>query len=225
MDSSEALIKNFYRLSRDDIPFLIDRKACENRILPFFKEKRMGSPTDIRKGSVIMYNGAPHVVMNLMHRTPGRRLGFVQTTMRNLETGSSAVAKFFSNNNVDFCDTTMKNLEFSYIDGSDYHFIDPESFDDIVLSKDTVGDDAKWLIEGTCYSILYVNGEPVSVQLPLNMTVLVKEAAEGLKGDSATNATKAVTLENGVVVQVPLFIKQGEKIKIRTEDETYIGRA
>lgn len=172
-----------------------------------------------------MYNGAPHCVLSVMHRTPGRRMGFVQTVIRNLNTGSSTAVKFFSNNNVDFCDTLTKSLEYSYVDGDDFHFMDPDTFEDTIVKKDTVGDDAKWLVEGTKYDILYVNGSPVSVQPPLNMDLVVAVAAEGLKGDSATNATKAVTLENGLVLQVPLFIKQGEKIKVRTEDGSYISRA
>ncbi len=184
----------------------------------------MGNPTDIRKGKVIMYNGAPHVVMSMMHRTQGRQAGFVQTVLRNLDTGSSTAVKFRSTDSVEFCHTTNKILEFSYIVGDEFHFINPETFDDIVLSKDTVGDDAKWLVEGSNYAVLHVNDEPVSVELPQNIVIRVKEAAEGLRGDTSSAPTKPVTLENGVVVQVPLFIKQGDMLKIRVEDLTYIGR-
>ena len=89
----------------------------------------------------------------------------------------------------------------------------------------TVGEDAKWLREGVLYNILFVDGNPVSIELPNNMEMKVAEAAEGLRGDTSSAPTKPVTLENGVVIQVPLFIKQGDIIKVRVEDNTYISRA
>ncbi len=185
----------------------------------------MASPTDIRKGRVIMYNGTPHAVMSMLHRTQGRQAGFVQTVLRNLSTNSSTAVKFRSTDSVEFCHTTNKTLEFSYIDGDHYHFMDPESFEDTVLMKDTIGDDIKWLVEGVQYSVLFVDGAPVSVELPNNMEIKVADAPEGIRGDTSSAPTKPVTLENGVVVQVPLFIKTGDVIKVRTEDATYISRA
>lgn len=185
----------------------------------------MASPTDIRKGRVIMYNGTPHAVMSMLHRTQGRQAGFVQTVLRNLSTNSSTAVKFRSTDSVEFCHTTNKALEFSYIDGDHYHFMDPESFEDTVLMKDTIGDDIKWLVEGVQYSVLFVDGAPVSVELPNNMEIKVADAPEGIRGDTSSAPTKPVTLENGVVVQVPLFIKTGDVIKVRTEDATYISRA
>ncbi len=185
----------------------------------------MANPTDIRKGRVIMYNGVPHAVMSMLHRTQGRQAGFVQTVLRNLDTNASTAVKFRSTDSVEFCHTTNKPLEFSYIDGDHYHFIDTETFDDIVLMKSTIGEDVKWLQEGVSYNILFVDGNPVSVELPNNIEIEVAEAAEGLRGDTSSAPTKAVTLANGVVLQVPLFIKQGDKIKVRTEDNTYISRA
>lgn len=185
----------------------------------------MASPTDIRKGRVIMYNGTPHAVMSMLHRTQGRQAGFVQTVLRNLSTNSSTAVKFRSTDSVEFCHTTNKTLEFSYIDGDHYHFMDPESFEDTVLMKNTIGDDIKWLVEGVQYSVLFVDGAPVSVELPNNMEIKVADAPEGIRGDTSSAPTKPVTLENGVVVQVPLFIKTGDVIKVRTEDATYISRA
>ena len=108
----------------------------------------MASPTDIRKGRVIMYNGVPHAVMSMLHRTQGRQAGFVQTVLRNLSNNSSTAVKFRSTDSVEFCHTTNKPFEFSYVDGDHFHFIDPETYDDIVLMQDTIGDDVKWLVEG-----------------------------------------------------------------------------
>jgi len=185
----------------------------------------MGNPTDIRKGRVIMYNGAPHAVMSMLHRTQGRQAGFVQTVLRNLATNASTAVKFRSTDSVEFCHTTNRQLEFSYVDGDQYHFIDPETFDDTTVMAATIGDDVKWLTEGQIYQIMFVDGEPVSLELPNSIEIEVAEAAEGLRGDTSSAPTKAVTLANGVVVQVPLFIKQGDRLKIRTEDNTYISRA
>ena len=185
----------------------------------------MASPTDIRKGRVIMYNGVPHAVMSMLHRTQGRQAGFVQTVLRNLSNNSSTAVKFRSTDSVEFCHTTNKPFEFSYVDGDHFHFIDPETYDDIVLMKETIGDDVKWLLEGVQYNILFVDGNPVSIELPNNMEIKVAEAAEGLRGDTSSAPTKPVTLANGVVIQVPLFIKQGDIVKVRTEDNTYISRA
>ena len=172
-----------------------------------------------------MYNGAPHAVMSMLHRTQGRQAGFVQTVLRNLATNTSTAVKFRSTDSVEFCHTTNKPLEFSYIDGDQYHFIDPETFDDTILMESTIGEDVKWLQEGVVYNILFVDGNPVSVELPNNIEIEVAEAAEGLRGDTSSAPTKAVTLANGVVLQVPLFIKQGDRIKVRTEDNSYISRA
>ena len=144
------------------------------------KTKYMASPTDIRKGRVIMYNGVPHAVMSMLHRTQGRQAGFVQTVLRNLSNNSSTAVKFRSTDSVEFCHTTNKPFEFSYVDGDHFHFIDPETYDDIVLMKETIGDDVKWLVEGVQYNILFVDGNPVSIELPNNMEIKVAEAAEGL---------------------------------------------
>ncbi len=185
----------------------------------------MGNPTDIRKGRVIIYNGVPHAVMSMLHRTQGRQAGFVQTVLRNLETNASTAVKFRSTDSVEFCHTTNKPLEFSYVDGDEYHFIDPDTFEDTVIMKNTIGDDIKWLQEGVVYNVLLVDGNPVSVELPNTVEMEVAVAAEGLRGDTSSAPTKAVTLANGVVLQVPLFIKQGDKIRVRTEDNAYISRA
>ncbi len=185
----------------------------------------MASPTDIRKGRVIIYNGAPHVVMNMLHRTQGRQAGFVQTTLRNLETGSSTTTKFRSTDSVEFCHTTTKRLEFSYKDVDGFHFINPETFEDTVLGESVVDEDSVWLIEGKEYGILLVNDEPVSLELPANIDIKVEESPEGLRGDTSSSPMKPATLVNGLIIQVPLFIKVGDIIRIRTEDKSYVGRA
>lgn len=185
----------------------------------------MAKPTDIRKSNVIIYNGVPHAVLSMLHSTQGRGAGFVQVTLRNLVNGSSTTTKFRTTETVEMCHTTQKTLEFSYIDGDVYHFIHPETFEDYAIAETMIGDDKKWLVEGHEYAILFVNDEPVSLELPTNIIIEVKEASEGLRGDTSSAPTKPVTLVNGVVVQVPLFIKTGDMLKIRTEDNSYVSRA
>lgn len=185
----------------------------------------MGNPTDLRKGKVIMYNKAPHLVMNMLHRTQGRQAGFVQATLRNLETGTSTTTKFRSTDSVEFCHTDNQNLEYSFKDHDGFHFLDQNTFEDTVLPESIIGEDIKWLIEGSVYSIKFVNGNPVTLDLPNVIEMKVADAPEGRRGDTTTTPMKPVTLETGIVVQAPLFIKTGDVLKIRTEDTTYVSRA
>lgn len=185
----------------------------------------MASPTDIRKGRVLDYNGAPHLVLDMQHRTQGRQAGFVQVTLRNLNTGSSTNNKFRSTDSVEFMHTETRKLEFSYIDGTHYHFMDPESFDDLILDEALIEDVKEFLVENATYDVLLVDGNPVQIQLPAAMEMKVVSSPEGIRGDTASNVQKPATLETGLTVQVPLFIKEGEVIKVNTTDKTYVSRA
>jgi elongation factor P len=185
----------------------------------------MASPTEIRKGRVLTYQDAPHLVLDMQHRTQGRQAGFVQVTLRNLNTGSSTTVKFRSTDSVEFCHTTTAKLEYSYIDDMGYHFLDPESFEDSVLPADICDEIAKFLIENKVYDVLLVDDKPVEVNLPAAVEMKVIDAPEGIKGDTASNVQKPVTMETGLVVQVPLFIKQDEIIRVSTETGDYLGRA
>lgn len=184
----------------------------------------MPSPTDIRKGKVIQYQGAPHLVLDMMHRTQGRQAGFVQSTLRNLNTGSTTTTKFRSTDNVEFLHTENRQLEFSYEDGDGLHFMDPDTFEDVLLGEDLVADIRKFLTEGQTYSVLSVEEKPVQVQLPSAIEMEVVEASEGLKGDTASSAQKPVVTSTGLTVQVPLFIKKGDRIKVSSDDASYLGR-
>ena len=185
----------------------------------------MGSPTELRKGKVIMYQGQAHLVLDMLHRTQGRQSGFVQTTLRNLKTGSSTTVKFRSTDSVDFCHTDSCKLEYSYVDTDGYHFLDPDSFEDILLTKDLIEEQKQFLVEGNMYDILFVDDQPTQVQLPAAVEMRVDEAPEAIRGDTAANVQKPITTESGLVVQVPLFIKKDEIIRVSTNDGSYLGRA
>jgi len=185
----------------------------------------MASPTDIRKGKVLNYNGAPHIVLDMQHRTQGRQAGFVQVTLRNLDTGNSGVQKIRSTETVEFLHTEVNKLEYSYIDDMGYHFMDTETFEDTILPLEICEEKKDYLVEGNMYDILFVDDTAVDIQLPASVEMKVAESAEGIRGDTASNVQKPATMETGLVVQVPLFIKQGELIRVNTENGTYQSRA
>jgi elongation factor P len=185
----------------------------------------MASPTEVRKGKVINYQNNPHLVLDVQHRTQGRQAGFMQVTMRNLNSGASTNTKIRTTDSVDILHTDMVKLEFSYIDGDEYHFMDPETFEDIQLDASIIADNKDFLVENQSYSILHVDDRPISIELPASIEMRVKESAEGVKGDTASNVQKPATLETGLTIQVPLFIKEGELVRVSTSERTYMGRA
>jgi len=191
---------------------------------PQEKVINMASPTDIRKGRVMVYQGAPHLVLEMQHRTQGRQAGFVQTTLRNLQSGSTTTTKFRSTDNVEFMHTTTQKLEFSYKDTEGHHFMDLETYEDTVLPSEIIGEDDYFLVEGNTYDILLVDGEAIRLELPASVEAKVIEAPEALRGDTAGNVLKPVTISSGITIQVPLFIKKDDVIKISTNDRSYLGR-
>ena len=185
----------------------------------------MVSPTNIRKGKVMEYNGAPHVVLDVQHRAQGRQAGFVQVVMRNLNTGASTAVKFMSSDDVTFLNTETVSLEYSYVDDMGHHFLNTETYEDVCLPNDLVESKKKFLAIGKNYDVAYVNDRPVEIVLPASITMKVVESAEGVRGDTASSVQKPATTETGLVVQVPLFIKEGEMIRVSSDDGSYIGRA
>lgn len=204
----------------------IDRKREAWIVRGFIEKERrdMASPTEIRKGKVILYNGTPHIVLEMLHRTQGRQAGFVQATLRNLASGSSTTTKLRSTDSVEILTTDTKRMELSYRDQEGWHFLDTETFEDVVLQEALVGDALDFLSEGNETDILFVEDEPVQVQLPASVELAVTEAPDAVKGDTSGAALKPVTVSTGLVVQTPLFIKTGDVIKVSTSDKSYMGR-
>lgn len=188
------------------------------------KEINMASPTDIRKGRVMVYQGSPHLVLEMLHRTQGRQAGFVQTTLRNLQSGSTTTTKFRSTDNVEFLHTSTQKLEYSYKDPEGHHFMDLETYEDTVLPSEVIGEDDYFLVEGNTYDILLVDGDAVRLELPASVEAKVIEAPDALRGDTAGNVLKPVLISSGITVQVPLFIKKDDVVKISTSDRSYLGR-
>lgn len=185
----------------------------------------MALANDLRKGMAIKYNGNAAIVLDVAHRTPGNLRAFVQLIIRYIGTGKSADVRFASTEKVDLVDVQRTKLDFSYSDQEGYHFMDPQSFETITLQGDLIGDSRDFLVENMQVEILYVEGRAVSVDLPASASLKVIESPEGVKGDSASNVMKTATLETGKVIQVPLFIKEGEIVKVDTRTGEYMGRA
>lgn len=185
----------------------------------------MPAANDIRKGQVIKFNGEAHLVMETQHRTPGNLRAFVQMKMRNLRYGKSLDQRFNSTDTVEILPTEHKTLEFSYADRDSFAFMDPESYETVELPATLIGDAKNYLVPNGKVDVLYVDGKALTIELPSSVALKITESADGVKGDTASNVQKPATLETGLVVQVPLFIKEGELIKVSTSDGSYMGRA
>ncbi len=185
----------------------------------------MASANDLRKGMAIVYNGDVSVVLDAQHRTPGNLRAFVQVTLRSIRTGKSLDTRFSSTERVDVIPMTNRKMEFSYKDGEDYVFTDTETYETVILPPEIVGDAKNYLVENAPVTVTFVEEKAVTIELPASVVLSVTDAPEGLRGDSATNVQKTVTLETGITLQVPLFIKTGEKLKIDTRTGKYLERA
>ena len=184
----------------------------------------MANANDLRKGMCIRYNSNPAIVLEVQHRTPGNLRAFVQVIIRYIGTGKSADVRFGSTDKVDLVETERKKLEFSYKDHGGFHFMD-ESFETITFDESFVGESKLYLVENLSVDVLYVEGRAATLELPSQVLLTVTESADGVRGDSANNVQKPAVLETGLNVTVPLFIKEGELIKISTQNGGYLGRA
>ena len=173
----------------------------------------------------IRYNGNPAIVLEVQHRTPGNLRAFVQAIIRYINTGKTADIRFSSTEKVDLVEISRQDLEFSYKDNEGYHFMDPETYETITLMPGLLEEAKDYLVENLKVEVVSIEGRPAQVELPASVNLKVTESAEGIRGDSANNVQKPATLETGKIVQVPLFIKEGELIKIDTRTGNYMGRA
>ena len=180
---------------------------------------------DLKKGVAIKWKNDVCIVMETTHRTPGNLRAFVQATLRSLSNGRSFDERFSSTATVETINVTNEKWDYSYKDQSGYNFINPDTYDNLSLQETLVGDAKNYLTENLQVTITFVEGKAVSVELPPVVELKITESAEGVKGDSANNVMKAATLETGVQVQVPLFIKEGEKIRIDSRTGKYLSRA
>ena len=173
----------------------------------------------------INYNGDISVVLDFQHRTPGNLRAFVQATLRSIRTGKASDVRFSSTEKIEPVPMMTTKMEYSYKDGADYVFTDPENYETVTLSAELVGDAKDFMVENCSVTVTFIEETAISVEIPSSVVLTVTDAPEGVRGDSANNVQKAITLETGITVQAPLFIKTGEKIKIDTRTRKYMERA
>lgn len=180
---------------------------------------------DIRKGKVIMFKEAPHVVMEFTHRTPGNLRAFVQAKLRNLLNGTQTETRFSSTEDIQLADVYDFDATYLYQDTLGYHFMNSESYEQLSLSEDLVGDNKYYLQDGMTVSISTYNEAPISITIPKTVVLTIVETQPEMKGATASNSPKPATLDTGLVVSVPAFLKVGEKVIVDTEEGTYLSRA
>tara|TARA_B110000014_G_scaffold149929_1_gene104578 strand:+ start:1396 stop:1959 length:564 start_codon:yes stop_codon:yes gene_type:complete len=184
----------------------------------------MASTTDFKNGIILRIKDALWKIIEFQHVKPGKGAAFVRTKLKNIKTGQVVDNTFRSGEKVEIVRVESHSYNYSYNDGDDYYFMDNETFEQISLSKDSLSDIIDFLIENTSVDILFDGNIPLEVRIPLHMHLTVSETEQGERGNTATGATKPAKLETGLIVQVPLFIKEGDKLRIDTKDKKYIER-
>ena len=185
----------------------------------------MATALDFRVGMIIVFNGDLYVVEDYKHRTPGNKRGFVQTKLRNLQSGRSTEHKFSSSDKIEVARVERRPAQFLYRDSDTYYFMDQDNHDQFHLDQSMMADKEKFLNEGDTVEVETYQNTIVGCQLPLSVELKVVETVPGVKGDTATGGTKPATLETGAVVHVPLFINENDVIKVDTRTGAYIERA
>ncbi len=181
--------------------------------------------TQIRKGMIILYNNELHVVTAMSHFTPGKGQAGVQCKMKNIKSGSNAENRFRSDETVEKANLETRKMEFLYVDGEDYYFMDHETFDQIPISKEFMGDDIYYLLPNLECEINFYEGNPLGVELPSIVELKVVETQPNLKTATVTSSYKPALMETGLKVQVPQFIEEGQVLRIDTRDGKYLERA
>ena len=180
---------------------------------------------DFRKGMTFEIDGEPHVVIDFQHVKPGKGAAFVRTKYKNILTGAIREDAFNPTEKFNQAHIDTKQMQYSYNDGELYYFMDQETYDMIPLGKDDVADAIQYIRENDMATIKFYNGTPFSVEAPNFVDLKVIETEPGVKGNTATNVTKPATVETGAVIQVPIFIEEGEMIQIDTRSGEYLGRS
>ena len=185
----------------------------------------MPTVNKIKKGNVVRNEGQPCLVLECAIRTPPNNASYCQMSLRVLSTGKIQNLRLPVSADFEVLENEIRRLEYSYVDGDVYTFTDPDSFETVEIDKILLEDSLDFLVPNQPYDIFFVEDKPCTVSLPASIEMIVTEATEGLKGDSSGGSTKPVTMETGLVVNVPLFIKKGERLRINTETRQYLNRA
>ena len=184
----------------------------------------MYSTTDFRKGLKIEVDGIPYEIVDFQHFKPGKGGAMVRTKLRNILTGRMQDITFRSGDKVGRPDLETRDMQFLYKEGTDLIFMDMTSYEQIQMPADATSGKSDFLKDGQQCRVLLYKGNPLDIDIPMSLVLEVVETEPGSKGDTVSNVTKAAKLESGAVVQVPLFVNEGDKIKVNTETREYLGR-
>jgi elongation factor P len=181
--------------------------------------------TQMRPGMIIKHNNELHAVFSVEHRTPGNLRAFIQAKLRNLRTGAMFEHRFRSPDPIERVIVDEISMDFLYSDGDDYYFMNTENYEQTHLKRDTLGDSVEYLIPNLQIKVSFFDGIAVGIELPQTVEMTVVQTEPGLKSATASSVTKPATVETGLVVQVPPFINEGEKIRVDTAEGAYLSRA
>lgn len=184
----------------------------------------MYSTPDFRKGLKIELNGEPFIIVDFLHVKPGKGGAFIRTTLKSLLSGNVIDRTFRSGEKVDKPDLEEKAVQYLYESDGRFHFMEQETYEQLFLDADQLGDAKNYLQENVELKLLFHNGRPIGAEPPMFVELRVAEAEPGLRGDTAGGATKPATLETGMTIQVPLFVNEGDILKIDTRTGKYIER-
>jgi elongation factor P len=181
--------------------------------------------TQLRPGMIIKHNNDLHSVFSVEHRTPGNLRAFIQAKLRNLRTGAMFEHRFRSPDPIEKIVVDEVSMEYLYSDGDDYYFMNTESYEQTHLKRGTLGDAVEYLTPNLQIKVEFYDGKAVGIELPQTVELTVIETEPGLKSATASSVTKPAKTETGLVVQVPPFINEGEKIRVDTAEGAYLSRA
>jgi elongation factor P len=184
----------------------------------------MISSNDFRNGVTIVIDGALWTVIEFLHVKPGKGSAFVRTRLKNVKTGSTVERTFRAGEKLERATVDNRTMQMLYNDADGFHFMDNESFENFSLQRELIGDPADFLKDGMKVDVQMHDGVPIGIALPAHVELRVNQTDPGFKGDTAQGTTKPATLETGAIVQVPLFVNEGDVIRIDTRDRRYIGR-
>src|SRR5215468_3897375 len=181
------------------------------------------STAELKKGLRIVYDGQPYSIVDFQHVKPGKGGAFVRTKLKHMRLGRVIDNTFRAGEKVELVDFDEKHMQYLYRDDR-YHFMDTETYEQISLSPGEVGEARDFLKENTEVDILFIDGSPVTVELPNFLELAIVKTDPGIRGDTATGGSKPATLETGAVIQVPLFLNEGDVVKVDTRSGDYLGR-
>jgi elongation factor P len=185
----------------------------------------MATTNDLKNGMTLNLDGQLWNVIEFQHVKPGKGGAFVRTKMRSVLSGKVVEKTFNAGVKVEVASVEKRNMQYLYRDGEDFMFMDSTNYDQISVSKQTVGEAVDYLLENAAVVVAMHDGNPLFIEMPASVELVITYTEPGLQGDRSSGGTKPATVETGITIQVPLFIKQGEKVLVDTRTGAYLGRA